>query len=102
MKDARLELRIHKRLLERIDAARGDVSRTRWVERALESALREPGYSEAKAAIDMVSDFGKLREMDQELGSIKVPPERWKKPPGVMSARELAMERQRKLNEGKS
>jgi hypothetical protein len=39
MKDARLELRIDRKLMERIDEARGDVSRTRWVERALESAL---------------------------------------------------------------
>lgn len=40
MKDARLELRIEPELLKRIDDARGDVSRTRWVERALEKALK--------------------------------------------------------------
>lgn len=39
MKTARLELRITEELLAQIDAARGDVSRTRWVERALEKAL---------------------------------------------------------------
>jgi hypothetical protein len=45
MKNARLELRIDRVLMERVDAARGDVSRTRWVERALEAALEvEPPY----------------------------------------------------------
>ena len=39
MKDGRLELRVEPELLKRIDEARGDVSRTRWVERALERAL---------------------------------------------------------------
>jgi hypothetical protein len=39
MKTARLELRITEELLAQIDVARGDVSRTRWVERALEKAL---------------------------------------------------------------
>lgn len=34
-----LALRIDPVLLARVDRARGDVSRTRWVERALESAL---------------------------------------------------------------
>jgi hypothetical protein len=34
-----LALRIDPELLRRVDVARGDVSRTRWVERALESAL---------------------------------------------------------------
>lgn len=38
-KSARLELRVTPELLGAIDAARGDVSRTRWVERALERAL---------------------------------------------------------------
>lgn len=40
MKDKRLELRVTQDLLDAIDAARGDVSRTRWVERALEKALQ--------------------------------------------------------------
>lgn len=34
-----LPLRIDEGLLARVDEARGDVSRTRWVERALEAAL---------------------------------------------------------------
>jgi hypothetical protein len=35
----RLELRVSVELLGRVDAARGDVSRTRWVERAIEARL---------------------------------------------------------------
>lgn len=48
MKTARLELRITDELLAQIDAARGDVSRTRWVERALESALSGSLVSESR------------------------------------------------------
>jgi hypothetical protein len=40
MKSSRLELRVEPELLARVDDARGDVSRTRFVERALESALK--------------------------------------------------------------
>jgi hypothetical protein len=36
-----LALRVDQELLARVDAERGDVSRTRWVERALESALSD-------------------------------------------------------------
>lgn len=32
-------LRLHDELIEQIDRARGDVPRTRWIERALENAL---------------------------------------------------------------
>jgi hypothetical protein len=32
-------LRLPEELVARVDAARGDVSRTRWIERALEAAL---------------------------------------------------------------
>jgi hypothetical protein len=46
MRDARLELRVERELLERIDAAREDVPRSRWVVRALEAAL-----SEAKGSV---------------------------------------------------
>ncbi len=38
-KTARLELRIEPDLLHRIDQARGDVPRARFVERALEAVL---------------------------------------------------------------
>ena len=72
MKRARLELRITDELLAQIDAARGDVSRTRWVERALERAL-----GEASSPV------------------VQPPP---KPVPGVKRASSLAMERQAKLN----
>jgi hypothetical protein len=39
MRDARLELRVERELLERIDDAAGDVPRSRWVVRVLEQAL---------------------------------------------------------------
>jgi hypothetical protein len=37
--EARLEVRVPAGLLERVDAARGDVPRSVWVRRALEAAL---------------------------------------------------------------
>lgn len=44
---ARLELRVAPELLAAVDAARGDVSRSRWVVRALESALDREGAPDA-------------------------------------------------------
>jgi hypothetical protein len=38
-----LPLRIDEKLLARVDEARGDVPRTRWVERALEEKLARSG-----------------------------------------------------------
>lgn len=43
-KTARLELRIEPALLDRIDEARGDAPRARFVERALEAALDSINY----------------------------------------------------------
>jgi len=43
-KTARLELRVEPALLDRIDHARGDVPRARFVERALEAALDSINY----------------------------------------------------------
>lgn len=49
--DARLEIRLPRALLERVDAVRGGVSRALWVRRAVESALRSgvPVASDAAA-----------------------------------------------------
>jgi hypothetical protein len=58
MKEARLELRIEKGLMDRVDAARGDVSRTRWVERALERALSVDALAKAGQA------YGSGREVE--------------------------------------
>lgn len=41
----RVDLRLPEELVEAVDAARGDVTRTRWVERALEAALRSNARS---------------------------------------------------------
>jgi hypothetical protein len=74
-----LPLRIDEDLLRRVDGARGDVSRTRFVERALERALGVSGSASpaVAAATPAPSRASKARD-------------------------ELAMERQRKLNERKS
>lgn len=49
-KTARLELRVEPELLARIDAARGDVPRARWVQRALEQALPETQFTAENGA----------------------------------------------------
>lgn len=52
-----LPLRIDPELLVRVDKARGDVSRTRWVERALESALTDQRVSGLlEHAVDRASE----------------------------------------------
>lgn len=58
MKTKRLELRVTQDFLDAIDAARGDVSRTRWVERALEKALggrSSPGKDEGVMGVPQPS-----------------------------------------------
>lgn len=66
-------LRLSRELLERVDAARGDVSRTRWFERAVEAALREgvakPGAvqavtSQVDVGVDRAAAFGRLGAID--------------------------------------
>jgi hypothetical protein len=70
------------------------------------------GAPDSSASSRAPEDFEKLKQMDQELGSIKVPPEDWEPPPkpedvpgvqkGVKAGRDLMWERQRRLNERKS
>lgn len=45
MKSERLEIRLTGELLAQVDEARGDVSRTRWLERAIERQLGKPSRS---------------------------------------------------------
>jgi hypothetical protein len=101
MKDARLELRIERKLMARIDAARGDVSRTRWVERALESALSEAkGPSlPMRAGPGPVSSSEGVRPAAPSRAPKK---ERLTEAQSVKAQADWMMERQRKLNEKKS
>jgi hypothetical protein len=75
-KTARLEMRCGPELLERIDGVRGDVSRARWIERALESALSDLPTAPVERAPS-------------------APPPR---APGVKTGADLMMDRQRRLN----
>jgi hypothetical protein len=114
MKDARLELRIERKLMARIDQARGDVSRTRWVERALESALGDvaPASPGAEGGGRLPSSPAPTRAPTTPTQVVKealsgpvpeipdeAPMQIPKRVPGVTTAREIQMERQRKLNE---
>lgn len=45
-----LGLRLERELIDAIDAARGDVSRAKWIERALGAALRDPGQGQPVAS----------------------------------------------------
>jgi hypothetical protein len=49
LKTERIEIRVTKDFLALVDAARGDVSRTRWIERALERALDVEGLPSEEA-----------------------------------------------------
>jgi hypothetical protein len=83
----RVDFRLDEELLARLDAEaeRLGQTRTKYVERALESALG-----------DVVG------QSTNPPGGASPAPTRAPLPPGVRSARELAMERQRKMNERKS
>jgi hypothetical protein len=59
-----LPLRIDEGLLGRVDAARGDVSRTRWVERALEAALSRPVHSREESAAAEAEVLAKSRKAE--------------------------------------
>ena len=78
-----LALRVDAELLARVDAARGDVPRTRWVVRALESAL---GYS------DVIAEAGSV---ESSSGPGRSAPSRASVPPEVVSAADEASMRQR-------
>lgn len=78
--DVPLAVRVMPELLGRVDAARGDVSRTRWVRRALERALGEAlgPYSDAElrqiAAGRAASDTAVTVQEALSTGRVLVPP----------------------------
>jgi hypothetical protein len=59
MRDARLELRVERELLERIDSACGDVPRSRWIVRAIEAALEDSTVRTARAVVE--ADLAAMR-----------------------------------------
>jgi hypothetical protein len=114
MNARRVEITLSQERWEQLEAARGFEPRAAFIKRALYEAL-EPRHSpEVIAALKGAWDSPALNEQMMEETPIldavspQPPTGRGKasRPkvavPGVMSARELAMERQRKLNEGKS
>jgi hypothetical protein len=105
-----LALRIDEGLLERVDAARGDVPRTRWVERALESALVErdligpyklpPSEPSPKPAVPK-SREGSSRKPPAPVQTV-IRPGSPHSVPGVRPAREFVLDpRQAALNKAK-
>lgn len=74
-KSARLELRVEEGLLGAIDAARGDVSRTRWVERAIERSLNfspPPGPPSEMLDVEHLQRTGKARMLPLDPGAPSV------------------------------
>jgi hypothetical protein len=57
-----LPLRIDEELLRRVDVARGDVPRTRFVERALEAALGGRGPETPRGSALSVEGSGSVKE----------------------------------------
>lgn len=93
---ARLELRVDPGLLARVDAARGDVPRSRWVERALEAML--DGSAEgAPVGGDAIRGVGP-EKAPRSSGRVSASPRASGRPD---DARAWALERQRKMNESK-
>jgi hypothetical protein len=101
----RVEITLSQERWDALEAARGHEPRASFIKRALDSALSRPTYSRA----DMLE--AKIHEkIDNLPPGTKLPPPpsapaqasiRARVPRGVKTARELAMERQRRLNEGK-
>ena len=75
-KKVQLPVRVDPKLLERVDDARGDVSRTRFVERALESALvLEVAMTSYRQGVPVKAQMGAVFNEDAR-----------PRVPGVMSA----------------
>ena len=87
-----LSLRIDEGLLARVDRVRGDVSRTRWVVRALESALGDSSTAEQP----------RRREPNSRVaGSTPARPAPSRASGDFFDAAAVALERQARLNKAK-
>jgi hypothetical protein len=93
MNARRIEITLSQERWEQLEAARGHEPRAAFIKRALESALGDGQAANRRARSSPVQPSAPIR-------APRVPPGRTSRE--FESARELAMERQAKLNEAKS
>jgi hypothetical protein len=75
MSKVAIGLRIEPDLLAAVDGARGDVPRTRWIERAIRQALDAPATQDKAAQRDRAVRARKPAEATAELP--KIAPRHW-------------------------
>jgi hypothetical protein len=108
MSARRVEITLSESVWDRLESARGHEPRASFIKRALDFALDDERMRSPAdiAAIKKVWDSPELMEQmqgdDTILERVESTPPRVRGIKGVKTTRELAMERQRKMNERKS
>jgi hypothetical protein len=97
MSARRVEITLSEPVWDRLESARGHEPRASFIKRALDTALSGQATYSRKDI-----EAAEFKPADSATFSKPTTTKRSQHVPGVKTARELAMERQRKMNERKS